>query len=66
MLKLRYKLLFVSILIISLGMSSVSAIDADSALVLDDVNVADSMESPSAEVLSVDSVSASCSSDAEL
>ncbi len=64
--KLRYELLFVSILIIALGMSSVSAIDADSAMALDDVNVADSMESSSAEVSSIDSVTDSHSSDAEL
>lgn len=47
-------------------MSSVSAIDADSGAVLGDDYIVDSMESPSAEVLSVDSLSASCSSDAEL
>lgn len=64
--KLRYELLFVSILIVILGMSSVSAIDADSSIALDDYYIVDSMESPSAEVLSVDSVSASCSSDAVL
>lgn len=64
--KLRYELLFVSILIISLGMGSVSAIDADSSLALDDANVADSMESPSVEVLSVDSGTDSYSSDVEL
>lgn len=64
--KLRYELLFVSILIVILGMSSVSAIDADSSIALDDDYTVDSMESPSAEVLSVDSISASCSSDAEL
>ena len=64
--KLRYELLFVSILIVILGMSSASAIDADSNIAFDDDYITDSMESPSAEVLSVDSVSASCSSDAEL
>lgn len=64
--KLRYELLFVSILVVILGMSSASAIDADSNIALDDDYIVDSMESPSAEVLSVDYVSASCSSDAEL
>ncbi len=64
--KLRYELLFVSILIVILGIGSVSAIDVDSGVALDDDYIVDSMEGPSAEVLSVDSVSASCSSDAEL
>ena len=64
--KLRYELLFVSILVVLLGMGSASAIDADSSIALDDDYIVDSMESPSAEVLSVDSVSASSSSDAEL